>query len=344
LADDAGIANKEPVMLKAQYTQRGPVPQDVIDAVPFERPALAPGQALVAVLAAPINPSDVLMLTGAYGQLPPLPAVGGSEGVGRVVEQGPQTTGPAVGQTVLLPAGSGTWATHLVVPAAHLVPLPNDADPQQLAMLTVNPPTASLLLSDFVELQPGDWVIQNGANSGVGSYVVQLAKLRGLKTVNVVRREAAVEGVRAQGGDVVLVDGDDLAERVKAATGGAPVKLGIDAVGGKATLRLAAALAEGATLVNYGALSGQACEVSPRELVFRDITLKGFWLARWFRSTPMAQQRALLGELAGLIAAGKLGTPIQATYDVPQIKEAVAAAAAGERQGKILIVPRHAAA
>jgi NADPH:quinone reductase-like Zn-dependent oxidoreductase len=328
-------------MLKAQYTRRGPVPQDVIDAVPFDRPVLAPGQALVAVLAAPINPSDVLMLTGQYGQLPPLPAVGGSEGVGRVVELGPQTQGPAVGQTVLLPAGSGTWASHVVVPAAHLVPLPNDADPKQLAMLTVNPPTASLLLSDFASLQPGDWVIQNSANSGVGSYVVQLARLRGLKTVNLVRREPAVAGVQAQGGDVVLVDGDDLAERVKAATGGAAIKLGIDAVGGSATMRLAATLAEGATVVNYGALSGEPCVLSPRELVFRDVTLKGFWLARWFRTTPMTQQRALLGELAGLIAAGKLSTPIQATYDVAQIKEAVAAAAAGERQGKILVTPRH---
>lgn len=328
-------------MFKAQYTQRGPVPQAVIEAVPFDRPALAAGQALVAVLAAPINPSDVLTLTGQYGILPPLPAVGGSEGVGRVVELGPDTQGPAVGQTVLLPAGSGTWATHVVVPAARLIPLPNDADPKQLAMLTVNPPTASLLLSEFADLKAGDWVIQNSANSGVGSYVVQLARLRGLKTASVVRRESAVEGVRAQGGDVVLVDGDDLAERVKAATGGAAIKLGIDAVGGTATMRLAASLAEGATIVNYGALSGEPCIVSPRELVFRDVTLKGFWLARWFRTTPQPQQLALLTQLAGLIAAGKVSAPVQATYDVAQIKEAVAAAAAGGREGKILITPAH---
>jgi len=160
--------------------------------------------------------------------------------------------------------------------------------------------------------------------------------------VSVVRRESAVPGVQALGGDVVLVDGDDLAERVKSATAGAPIKLGIDAVGGKATMRLAATLAEGASIVNYGALSGEPCSVSPRELVFRDVTLKGFWLARWFRVTPQPRQFALLTELAGLIAAGKLSAPIQATYEVAQIKEAVAAAAAGERQGKILITPSHA--
>lgn len=325
--------------LRAQYSRRGPVPQDVIQAAAFERPVLAAGQALVAVLAAPINPSDVLMLTGQYGQLPPLPAVGGSEGVGRVVELGADTQGLAPGQTVLLPAGAGTWATHVVAPAARLVPLPGEADPRQLAMLTVNPPTASLLLSDFVALQPGDWLIQNGANSGVGSYVIQLARLRGFKTVSIVRRESAVAGVLAQGADVVLVDGDDLAERVKAATGGAPIKLAIDAVGGKATMRLAQTLANGATVVNYGALSGEPCIVTPRELIFNDVTLKGFWLAKWFRITPPARQIALLTELAGLIASGQLGTPIQATYDVADIKAAVAAAAAGERTGKILVVP-----
>jgi len=327
--------------LKAQYTRRDPDPQSVIEAVPFERPVPAAGQALVAVLAAPINPSDVLTLTGEYGILPPLPAVGGNEGVGRVVELGPDTQGPAVGQTVLLPAGIGTWASHVLAPVAKLVPLPNGADPQQLAMLTVNPPTASLLLGNFVDLKPGDWVMQNAANSGVGSYLVQLAGQRGLKTVNVVRRESAVAGVEALGADVVLVDGEDLDARVKAVTHGASIKLGVDSVGGSATLRLAACLGEGGIVVNYGALSGDACKVSPRELVFRDITLKGFWLARWFRITPAAQQHALLAELAGLIAAGKLKAPIQATYDLMQIKQAVAAAAAGERQGKIMIVPRH---
>ena len=329
------------LMLKAQYATRGPVPQDVITAVAFERPVLAKGQALVAVLAAPINPSDVLTLTGEYGMLPPLPAVGGNEGVGRVVELGPDTQGPGVGQTVLLPVGIGSWASHVVAPAAGLIPLPNEADPRQLSMLTVNPPTAALLLSEYGDLKPGDWLIQNSANSGVGSYVAQLARLRGLKTVNVVRREATVASVRSQGGDVVLVDGDDLAERVKTATGGAPIKLGIDAVGGNATLRLAGALADGATLVNYGGLSGEPCKLSPRELIFRDITLKGFWLARWFRTTPPARQHALIGELAGLIATGKLHAPIQATFDVSEIKAAVAAAAAGERSGKILITPRH---
>ena len=327
-------------MLKSQYDRRGPVPQEVIRAVPFEPAALAAGQVLVAVLAAPINPSDVLMLTGEYGMLPPLPAVGGSEGVGRIAALGPEVAGLGVGQLVLLPPGSGSWRTHLVADARRQVPLPEGADPQQLSMLTVNPATAALLFSEFVPLAAGDWVMQNVANSGVGGYLVQLAKLRGYRSVNIVRRASAVASVRAQGGDVVLVDGDDLAARVKAATGGAAIRLGIDAVGGAATDRLAGCLAEGGTLVNYGMMSGEPCQVAPRAFVFNDLTLRGFWLAKWFRTASRDAQRALYGELTRLLATGALSARIHATYPVARIQEAVAAAAAGERDGKSLIVPQ----
>ncbi len=325
--------------LEARYTRRGPVPQDVIEAVASDLPALQAGQARVEVLAAPINPSDVLTLTGDYGQLPPLPAVGGNEGVGRVQAVAGDVTGLQAGQLVLLPVGCGSWRTHLVADAQALMPLPAGADPRQLAMLAVNPPTARLLLSGFADLKQGDWVIQNAANSAVGGYLVQLARARGLRTVNVVRRDGARAAVEALGGDVVLVDGEDLAERVSGATGDAKIALAIDAVGGDATERLAQSLAPGGTVVNYGAMSGQACAISPASLIFRGITLRGFWLARWFRTAAPDLRREVYGELAGLIAAGKLHANIEATYGIDDIKQAVTAAAAGERSGKVLLLP-----
>jgi trans-2-enoyl-CoA reductase len=328
-------------MLRAQYERRGPVPQDVIEAVAFEAPPLEAGQVLLEVVAAPINPSDLLTLTGEYGQLPPLPAIGGREGVGRVAELGPDAGELAVGQLVLLPRGSGTWSTHVVGVAAELQPLPNEADPLQLSMMTINPPTAALLLSEFVSLEPGEWVIQNAANSAVGLYLVQLARYRGHRTVNVVRREDAAEVVRETGGDIVLLDGEDLAHRVSAATDGAQIRLGIDAVGGGATGHLADCLCESATLVNYGRMSGEPCVVQPDAFVFRDLTLRGFWLASWFQRAPEERRRAIVGEIAGLIATGKLHAPIEATYDLRDVKDAVAAAASGGRSGKILIVPQH---
>jgi trans-2-enoyl-CoA reductase len=329
-------------MLKAEYQARGSVPQDVIEAVPFEKPTLIEGQVLLEMLAAPINPSDVLTLTGQYGILPELPAIGGNEGVAKVVEHGPGVTGPKLGQTVLLPLGIGTWATHMVAEAKSLVSLPNGVDPIQLSMITVNPPTAHLMLSEFVDLQKDDWVIQNAANSGVGSYLIALAKLRGLKTVNVVRRESLVKPILAAGADVVLVDGVvdglSLAERVSAATGGAVIKLGVDAVGGGATTRLGEALGEGATLVNYGAMSGEPCTLAPTIIIFKDITVRGFWLAKWYRSAAPERQKEVFATIISLIAAGKLSTPIHALYNVKDIKEAVAVAAGGQRMGKVVVV------
>lgn len=329
-------------MLKAEYQTRGPIPQDIIDAVPFSAPTLTDGQVLLEMLAAPINPSDVLTLTGQYGILPPLPAIGGNEGVATVMEHGPNVTGPDIGQTVLLPVGSGTWASHIVADAKALVPLPAGVDPVQLSMCTINPPTAYLLLNEFVDLHKGDWLIQNAANSGVGSYLISLAKLRGLKTVNVVRRESLIEPILAAGGDLVLVDGEvdglSLAERVKAATNGADIKLGIDAVAGKASGRLSETLCEGATLVNYGAMSGEPCSLDPTTFIFNDITVRGFWLAKWFRTASPEQQKEVFGTIVGLIATGKLCAPIHATYTLKDIKEAVTAAADGKRNGKIVIV------
>jgi mitochondrial enoyl-[acyl-carrier protein] reductase / trans-2-enoyl-CoA reductase len=326
-------------MKQARYARRGPVPRDVIETVDFSLPPLGAGQVLVEVLAAPINPSDLLTLTGDYGQLPPLPAVGGNEGVGRVAESGPAAVGLAVGQLVLLPVGSGTWSTHMVADAHALMPLPAGADPLQLAMLAVNPPTASLLLSEFVELQPGDWVIQNAANSAVGGYLVQLAKARGLRTVNLVRRASATAEVETLGGDVVLVDGDGLSARVREATGGARIALGIDTVGGEATERLAQALAPGATVVNYGAMGGEPCMLSPASLIFRGIGLRGFWLARWFRTSSPPARARLFGELASMVAAGTLHARVHATYGLDRIKQAVEAAASPGRSGKVLVLP-----
>lgn len=326
-------------MLQAKYETRGPVPQDVISAVEVETPEPGAGQALVKVLASPINPSDVLTLTGEYGILPSLPAIGGNEGVGKVVALGPDTKGPEVGQTVLLPVGLGTWVSHALVDARKLIPLPNEADPKQLAMMTINPPTALLMLSEFVDLKAGDWVIQNAANSGVGGYLVQLAKKQGINTINVVRRESAIEGVKSQGADVVLVDGPDLAKQVREIVGDGQVKLAIDAVGGAATDHIADCLSEGGTVVNYGMMSGEPCHVSPSNIVFRNVTVKGFWLAKWFENASQEQQMKVFGQLTKLIATGELQARIAGEYDVAQISEAVAAAASGERDGKILIVP-----
>jgi NADPH:quinone reductase-like Zn-dependent oxidoreductase len=235
-------------------------------------------------------------------------------------------------------AGRGSWRQRIKARAETLFPLP-DARTSQLAMLAVNPATAWLMLTEFVVLRAGDWVLQNAGNSGVGRNVVRLGRALGLRTVSIVRQEDQVAPLSAIGSDAVLVDGDDLPARVEAATGGAHPRLAFDAVGGEATRRLADSLAEGGVVVNYGMLSGRPCTVDPSAIVFRDISLCGFWLGKWFQRTDPEIKRGLYDKLCGLVADGTIDVPVEATYALPQIRDALRHAAQPHRSGKVLLLP-----
>src|SRR5260221_11518817 len=129
--------------------------------------APGPNQVLIEVEFSPVNPSDLLLARGMYGIRPTLPTVIGNEGVGRLLAVGAEVENVKVGDRVLAPLSSFTWRERMVVSASGLFALPPGADPQQLSMLAINPPTAALLLSEYVNLKPGDWVVQNSANSAV---------------------------------------------------------------------------------------------------------------------------------------------------------------------------------
>lgn len=324
-------------MLAAQISAFGR-PETVIEVV--EQPAPGepgPDEVLVEAEFAPINPADVLNLEGKYGAVPPaLPMTPGAEGVGRIAKAGSAVRHVKPNDRVLL-TGPGCWRELVKAPGKAVFALPGDVDPKQLAMLRVNPPTAYLMLHTIVAPKPGQWVIQNAANSGVGHCLIRLARLAGIKSVNVVRREELVAPLRAFGGDVVLVDGPDLDVRVRAAIGEAALPLAIDAVGGSGTQRLARCLSDGGTVVNYGLLSGEPCTVDGRETVFRDVRLQGFWLRKWYVDTPPAQIAALYRDLTSMVADGTLAVEVEAVYPIRKIKEAVAHAARGGRSGKILI-------
>ena len=217
--------------------------------------------------------------------------------------------------------------------------VPKDADVQQLSMLKVNPATAMFMLERYVNLKPGDWVIQNAANSAVGRYIIQLARTKGVKTINVVRRSELVGELRKIGADVVLLDGDDLAKRVRSEVGDANIPLAIDAVAGEGTLRLGRALSEGGTVVNYGLLSGKSCQLTPELVVFQGITLTGFWLAKLLGTMKPDELQALYVELASQITNGNLYTPVESAYRLDQLSDALKHAYQTERNGKVLLMP-----
>jgi NADPH:quinone reductase-like Zn-dependent oxidoreductase len=229
------------------------------------------------------------------------------------------------------------WAERMKVDAPWLRPLP-PGDANQFAMLGVNPPTAWLLLTDVVQLPRGSWVIQDGANSGVGRAAIVIAKSLGLRTVNVVRRSEVVAEVKALGGDVVLTDGPDLAERVAVETGSAPIRLALDGVGDRTSMNLMGCLSEGGVLVSYGGRVGRPMIVSPTGFVFRKQSIRGFWLLHWYRSAGPEAIAAMFERLAPLVASGAIATPVVATYRFEQVKEALARAA--ESRGRVLFTPR----
>lgn len=296
------------------------------------------GQVLVDVAAAPINPAEVLIMKGEYASVPDLPAPLGIEGAGTVAAVGAGVSGVAVGDKVMI-MPRANWAQQVLVSADDVIKLPAGIDMHQAAMLKVNPATALLMLTKYVDLSPGDWVVQNSANSGVGTALIRIAKQKGLKTVNIVRREDAAAYCREIGGDVAVIDGEDVAQRVAAATGGAKIKLGIDAVAGEAIIRLASCLADGGTVVNYGMLSGKPCMMSTDQTVFQSKSLTGFWLAKMLGGMDKAGKDALYGELAPMVADGTINVPVEAAYPIEKVKEAVAHACREGRNGKILVLP-----
>ena len=235
--------------------------------------------------------------------------------------------------------GRTNWAEEIQVSSGAVVKVPKDADVQQLSMLKVNPATAMFMLERYVNLKPGDWVIQNAANSAVGRYIIQLAKTKGVKTLNVVRRTELFGELRKIGADVVLLDGDDLATRVRSEVGDANIPLAIDAVAGKGTLRLGGALSEGGTVVNYGLLSGKPCQLTPELVVFQGITLTGFWLAKLLGTMKPDELQKLYAELASQITNGNLYTPVESAYRLDQLNDALKHAYQTERNGKVLLMP-----
>jgi len=322
----------------AQFAAFGK-PEDVLRCVDVDDVgAPAQDEAVIDVLAFPINPADLLTVEGRYAVRPQLPARLGAECVGRVIALGRDVRGLSEGDLVI-PLDRENWVQRKKVKGAQLVKVPAGVDPLQLAMLKVNPPTAHLMMTKYVDLKPGDWLIQDAANSGVGHCLIRLAMIAGIRTVNVVRRDGFADELGALGGDIVVVDGPDLGERVRTATKGASIRLAIDAVGGSQVVRLGDCLAEEGIIVNYGLLSGENPQLTGHQTVFKRLCLTGFWLVPSLQRMTPADIHGMYLMLAGRIADGTLHVPVEATYPLEEIAQAAAKANAYRRTGKVLVTP-----
>src|ERR1700736_6051903 len=317
--------------IKVVLYERHGNPADVLQTKTEPWPTPAADEALVTMRAAPINPADINSIEGKYPGRREVPAVPGFEGSGIVVELGANVTNILKGAQVILPHNIGTWREAVAVKASELVAVPPEIDPVHASMLKINPLTAWRLLHGFVDLARGDWLSQNAANSAAGRAVIQIAHDLGYKTVNVVRRAELIDELRADGGDVVLVDGETLRGEVKNATSGVPIRLGLNAVGGESALRLANCLAPESTMVTFGAMSLQPLKIPNGLLIFKDLRFRGIWINKWYDNATMADRMAAFQQLFDMAKRGLLRTKVDRAYPLNEAKAAVTHAMQSKR-------------
>ncbi|OLS21059.1 MAG: Alcohol dehydrogenase [Candidatus Heimdallarchaeota archaeon LC_2] len=324
----------------AQYSSFGK-PFEVVEIVEVDSRELNDEEVRISLELSSINPADLFMIMGAYRIKPSFPAIPGSEGVGKIIERGSNVTNLQIGDRVVIPfyAGVSTWGEEIIIESSKTiqVPLDNKASIQQIAMASINPPSAYYMLTKYEKLEKGDWIIQNAANSAVGSCVIGFAKLLGLKTINIVRREEVLEEVKNLGGDIVLLDGPDLVKRVVKETENAKIKLGLDAVAGDATHRISQCVSDYGTVVNYGAMSMKKCEIGASQVIFKQIKLVGFWYHRWTQTVDQKEFEELTSITNSAIFNGDITVPIHSIHALSDINNALKTSLSGKLNGKVLI-------
>lgn len=312
-------------------------PAEVVHPETIEIPEPKKGEAVVKLVKAVVNPSDLGMIGGSYGRLRQLPAIAGREGVGEVVALGPDTESPRIGTLVRLPSEPGAWTQYQIANADDLLQIPAGIDTDAAAMAFINPPTALCVLSEFENVKKGDWLIQNGAGSALGIFMIQICAARGIKTVNMLRNaEKKRSMLEGYGADIVVDEAEFNPKVIKEATAG-QIKLGLNQIGGNSVSNIIKAVGDSATVVTIGGMTGEPIRFPTRFLIFNDLRLRGFWWDKWQRTHSREECDALFSEVFGLIADGTLKAPVDSRFKMEDIEAAMKRATENSRLGKVML-------
>lgn len=311
-------------------------PADVLQLTETPMPELTAGQVLVKMRLAPIHNHDLWTVKGEYGYKPPLPAVGGSEAVG-VIEQVSEGVQLNIGQRVLAAGVTGAWSEYFTMPVAAMIPVP-DSIPDAIAAQLIAMPLSTLMLLDTITLKTDEWLIQNAANGAVGKTLALIAKSRGLQTINLVRRTDAIAELQALGIEhVISTEQADWQAQVKTITQGQPITHALDSISGQAARDLLDLLSKGGVFVSFGAAEQKAIPVTPSDLIFRQLTLKGFWASAVGQQLESSKHIAMVQELMRLASQGQLPLPVDGIYPLADIQGALTAHSSKQRKGKVLL-------
>ncbi len=310
-------------------------PAEVLKVVEKPTPKPAAGEVLVKVIASPINPSDISFVQGQYGIRPELPSGAGFEGVGTV---------EAVGEDVRLPVGSrvsftsvGSWGEYAIANQKAAIPLPDAISDEIGAQLFVNPFTAWAMVQES-GVQKDEWLMITACGSAYGKLVIQLCQKKGIKTIGTVRRDDLNDDLKKLGLDEVInTETEDLPERVREITGGQGVRCVVDSVGGDTTEAAMKCVAQGGKILIFGLLSQKNPRLDIGLMIFKEITIQGFWLSQWMRQVDAQTRTQVSQGVIGWLASGEVELPVEATYSLDEIAQAVQHAQKPGRWGKILV-------
>ncbi|MYW93800.1 zinc-dependent alcohol dehydrogenase family protein [Amycolatopsis rubida] len=320
-------------MRSVVFTRTGP-PPCVVTVVDRPRPHPDDGEVLVRLRARPINPSDELFIQGRYGRAPDLPAVPGFEGAGTIEET--RAAGRRAGQRVAVSA-IGTWQEYIAVPEEEAIPVPDWLADELACQLTINPLTALLLVRQLA-LRPGQWLLITAAASALSRMVLHLAHRNGIRCVCVVRNARHSDALTRAGAETVVnLASESLADRVREVTGGLGLHGALDAVGGHTGNAAVRCVRPGGQIIVYGMLDGGAINVTPHELVFADITVRGFWLPRHLDRLTANARAELTEHAVGLLGTTGFTPRIAATYRLHEVRQALEHVRRYDRHGKVLL-------
>ncbi|RUS91850.1 hypothetical protein EGW08_000421 [Elysia chlorotica] len=330
---------------KQLYVNNFGQPKDVLQSRDVELPpSLGPRQVMVKMLLAPINPSDVNTIEGTYFVQPPLPAIMGNEGVGEIVDVGTDVKGLNPGDWII-PADTafGTWQTMKLTEDTEVIKVRNDIPALAAATISVNPCTAYRMLRDYADLKPGDVIIQNGSNSGVGVSVIQLAREWGIKTVNIVRSRPDIDNLTSYltslGADHVVTEEfcrkPEMRDLLKSLSN--PPKLALNCVGGQSSSELLRHLGKGGIMITYGGMSKKPIIAPTGALLFKEIKLFGYWNTNWNRLHKSDIARfEMLSDICNLIKMSKFIPPECEFYSLDEYQKAIERATSGYKSCKVV--------
>jgi NADPH:quinone reductase-like Zn-dependent oxidoreductase len=325
-------------MRSATYDHFGK-PTEVLSLGDRPTPEPKANEVRIKTILASIHNHDLLTVAGKYGFKPEMPAIGGSEAVGVIDAVGNKVKDLKVGQRVVCASVQGTWSEYFTAAASMVFPVPDSLEDEMAAQL-VAMPLSALMLIEFLNLQPGQWVIHNAANGAVGKSLSMLATARGIKTINLVRSaESLKELTDLDLKNNINTSDDDWKDQVRQMVGDEQISAAVDSVGGASSGDLLSLLGHGGTLATFGAMSGKPMQLNPTDMIFKQAVLKGFWGSKISQEMPVANKQRLVNELIDRAVAGKLKLPVEAVFDLADVVKAVDGKVQSGKQGKVLLKP-----